>query len=69
MVQLSFGGMRTVTFAVLKLPEQLSSPRCGAPDSGLPTLSLRTLRTMSKRYNNKALEGGSLQLREKTRGV
>lgn len=65
MFQFSFRGLRTVTFVILKLPEQLYSPCCRSADSSLPTLSLRVLRTMLKHYNNKALEGGSIQLREK----
>lgn len=65
MFQFSFRGLRTVTFVFLKLPEQVYSPCCRSADSSLPTLSLRTLRTMLKHYNNKALEGRSIQLREK----
>lgn len=62
---LCFRGLRTATFVILKLPEQLYSPCCRPADSSYPTLSLRILRMMLKHYNNKALEGGSIQLREK----
>lgn len=65
MFQFFFRGLRTVTFVILKLPEQLYSPCCRSAVSSLPTLSLRMPRMMLKHYNNKALEGGSIQLREK----
>lgn len=65
MFRFSFRGLRTVTFVILKLPEQLYSPCCRSADSSLPTRSLGAQRTMLKHYNNKALEGGSIQLRDK----